>query len=255
MGLIAATLRVFTVILLFVPLRSCSISQVLDAGVADADGIGIAEGVGVGGTAIALQESGRPERVAAIQGDGVAVGIPLRHGHAGRGCYHSPASTEVESGPPPVWVIESNANELLFTVAVRTAFTADVNVSETTKLPLLSTLFAAKVRLAPVAVTVTFLTVVGVVLPCPSQGDEVEVGGARESDTDRRDRAAGGERFAAPVDRARGHHPHTRDDVRSPWSDRHRAIEVFRDGEVVVGSVPRDGKGGRWAWGRRPSRC
>ena len=52
-------------------------------------------------------------------------------------------------------------------MAVRTAFTGDVNVSETAKLPLLSTLFAAKVRLAPVAVTVTFPTVVGVVLPCP----------------------------------------------------------------------------------------
>ena len=42
-------------------------------------------------------------------------------------------------------------------------------MSERTKLPLLSTLFAAKVRLAPVAVTVTFLTVVGVVLPGPGR--------------------------------------------------------------------------------------
>ena len=70
---------------------------------------------------------------------------------------------------PPVWVIESVANELLSTVAVRMAFTGDVMVSERTKLPLSSTLFAAKVKLAPVAVTVTFLTVVGMVLPCPDR--------------------------------------------------------------------------------------
>ena len=72
-----------TVMVFFVPLRSCSTVRFLYAAAADADGIGIAEGVGVGGTAIALQERGRPEHVAVIQGDGVAVGIPLRHAHAG----------------------------------------------------------------------------------------------------------------------------------------------------------------------------
>ena len=68
-----------------------------------------------------------------------------------------PKVTVLASGPPPVWVIESVANELLVTVAVSTAFVGDVNVSETTKLPLLSSArWRLKFRSAPVAVTVTF---------------------------------------------------------------------------------------------------
>ena len=68
----------------------------------------------------------------------------------------------------PVCEIESVANELLSTLTVRAASIIPGGfVSERRKLPLLSTPFAAKVRLAPVAVMVTFLTVPGVVLSCP----------------------------------------------------------------------------------------
>ena len=211
MGLIAAMLRVFTVIVLLLPLRSCSISRFLTLALLTLTVSELPRELGLVGPPLPCRSVVVPNVSPYIQGDGVAVGIPLRHAHAG-GDVVIPQLTEVESGPPPVWVIESVANELLFTVAVRTAFTGDVNVSETAKLPLLSTIgsFRGESQVGPGRRDGDVLDGRRRGLALSGQGDEVEVGGAREIDIDRRDRAAGGERCAAPVDRATGHDPHTR---------------------------------------------
>ena len=148
---------------------------------------------------------------AVTEGDRVAVGIPFRHAHAGRDAI-IPHRDSVESGPPPVWLIESVANVLLVHGGVEDGVHWRRELClRRSKLPLLSTSFAVKSQIGPGRGDGDVLDARRYGLAPAGQADEVEVGGAWEIDDDRRDRAAGGERYAAAIDRASRHQPHTWD--------------------------------------------